>query len=179
MNNSTVRKIVVLLITVCCASAVFAEDGVSIIQKSLDVKRPRFTHSALKMTVVNSAGEKDERMIEEWAKDPGDKTGAAVIVFRQPSSVKDTRFLQIVNKDRPNDKWIYLPALRTVRRIAGTDGSKSFLDTDADYDDLETRKIDQDTHTLAGGETVADYECWKVESVPVDAKSGKYSKKIV
>ena len=104
--------------------------------------------------------------------------GAAVIAFRKPASVKDTRFLQIVNKDRANDKCIYLPALRTVRRIAGAEGSKSFMGTDADYDDLETRKIEQDTHTLLGEETVDSYQCWKVESVPVDPKSSRYSKKI-
>jgi len=179
MKHSLLKKSVALcVLTVCCVCAAFAEDGTSIVQKSLDVKRPLFTHSAVKMTLIDSNGNTEDRMIEEWAKDPGDKTGAVVIVFRKPASVKDTRFLQIVNKDRANDKWIYLPALRTVRRIAGAEGAKSFMGTDADYDDLETRKIEQDTHTLLGEESVDAYTCWKVESVPVDPKSSRYSKKI-
>ena len=179
MNKSLLKKAVILFaLTVLCIGFTFAEDGKSIVQKSLDVKRPKFTHSALKMTLVDSKGNTEERMIEQWAKDPGDKTGAAVIVFKKPASVKDTRFLQIVNKDRANDKWIYLPALRTVRRIAGAEGSKPFMGTDADYDDLETRKIDDDTHTLLGEETVDSYNCWKVESTAVDPKSSRYSKKI-
>lgn len=180
MNNSLLKKpALVCLLAVCCACIAFTEDGTSVVQKSLDVKRPLFTHSALKMVLIDSSGNREERMIEEWAKDPGDKTGAVIIIFRKPAAVKDTRFLQVVNKDRANDKWIYLPALRTVRRIAGAEGSKPFMGTDADYDDLETRKIEQDTHTLLGEETVGSYTCWKVESVPVDPKSSRYSKKIV
>ena len=178
MKHSIRKMVLIPLFAAGILGMLAAEDGTAIVQKSLDVKRPLFTHSAVKMSLIDSSGNTEERMLEEWAKDPGDKTGAAVIAFRKPASVKDTRFLQIVNKDRANDKWIYLPALRTVRRIAGAEGSKSFMGTDADYDDLETRKIEQDTHTLLGEETVDSYQCWKVESVPVDPKSSRYSKKI-
>ncbi len=179
MNKSWLKKWYMLcILTVYCITGVFTEDGTAIVQKSLDVKRPLFTHSAVKILLTDSSGSTEEQLLEEWAKDSGDKTGAAVIVFRKPASVKDTRFLQIVNKDRANDKWIYLPSLRTVRRIAGAEGAKSFMGTDADYDDLETRKIEQDTHTLLGEEAVDSYQCWKVESVPVDPKSSRYSKKI-
>ncbi len=179
MKNELRKKMVLLFaIIAILTGTAFAEDGKSIIQKSLDVKRPKFTHSALKMTLINSKGEKEERIIEEWAKDPGDKTGAVMINFRSPASVKDTRFLQIVNKDRENDKWIYLPSLRTVRRIAGAAGSQSFVGTTATYDDLETRKINQDTHTLLSEEKVNSFDCWKIESVSVDPKDSQYSKKI-
>lgn len=179
MNSSWLKKsALVCLLILCCTGAVFTENGTAIVQKSLDVKRPYFTHSAVKMILLDSKGNTEERMLEEWAKDTGDKTGAAVIVFRKPASVKDARFLQIIHKDRANDKWIYLPALRTVRRIAGAEGAKSFMGTDADYDDLETRKIEQDTHTLLGEAKVGLYDCWKIESIPVDPKSSRYSKKI-
>jgi len=174
-----IRKMVLIpLLAAGIAGVLAAEDGKSVVQKSLDVPRPRFTHSAVKMELIDSNNSVDERMIEEWAKDPGDKTGAALIVFRQPASVKDTRFLQIVNKDRANDKWIYMPALRTTRRIASADGAKSFMGTDASYDDLETRKIDEDTHELLGTETVGPYTCYKVESTPVNVKSSQYLKRI-
>ena len=108
------------------------------------------------MELIDSNNAVDERMIEEWAKDPGDKTGAVLIVFQRPASVKDTRFLQIVNKDRANDKWIYMPALRTTRRVASSDGAKSFM----------------------GTETVGSYTCHKIESTPVNAKASQYLKRI-
>lgn len=179
MNKSLFKKLGLLfLTTVCSVGVLFAQDGRSVMQKSLDVSRPKFTHSAVKMTLTDAKGNTEERMIEAWAKDSGDDSGAVVISFMSPASVKGTRFLQIVNKDRANDKWIYLPSLRTVRRIAGAEGAKSFMGTDATYDDLETRKIDDDKHTLLGEEKVNGYDCWKVESIAVDPKSSNYSKKI-
>lgn len=179
MKKLSVKKTVMLfLMTTFFVGFLFSEDGKSIIQKSLDIKRPKYTHSALRMTLINAKGEKEERKIEEWAKDPGDKTGAVMIVFKSPASLKDTRFLQIVNAGRANDKWIYLPSLRTVRRIAGAEGSKSFVGTEATYDDIETRKIEQDNHVLLGEEKVNGYDCWKIESVSVDPKDTQYSKKI-
>ena len=172
------KTILIPLLVAGIAGTLAAEDGTSVVQKSLDVPRPRFTHSAVKMELIDSNNAVDERMIEEWAKDPGDKTGAVLIVFQRPASVKDTRFLQIVNKDRANDKWIYMPALRTTRRVASSDGAKSFMGTDASYDDLETRKIDDDTYVLLGPETVGSYTCHKIESTPVNAKASQYLKRI-
>ncbi len=179
MKNALRKKMVLLLAMVAIlAGNAFAEDGRSIIQKSLDVKRPKFTKSIVEMTLIDANGDKEVRKINEVAKDPGDKTGAAVIIFKSPSGLKGTRFLQIVNKDRANDKWIYLSSIRKPRRIAGASGSQDFVGTDATFDDLETRKIDQDKHKLLGEEKVGSFNCWKIESVSVDPKDSQYSKKI-
>ncbi len=179
MKNALNKKMVLLLAMVAMVTVgAFAEDGRSIVQKSLDVKRPKFTRSVVTMTLIDANGAKEVRKIHEMAKDNQDDTGAAVIIFRSPASIKDTRFLQIVNKNKANDKWIYLPALRKVRRIAGAAGSQSFVGTDATYDDLETRKIDQDKHKLLGNAKVGSYNCWKIESISVDPKDSQYSKKV-
>ena len=63
-------------------------------------------------------------------------------------SKKGTRFLQIENEgNKPDDKFIYLPELKSSRRVNSSEGSKSFLGTDATYDDLSTRDVDEDEHT--------------------------------
>ncbi len=172
------KKMLLCVMAVMLSGVGFAEDGRSVMQKSIDLERPHFAHAAVKMVLINEKGEKENRMIEQWTKDSGDDTGAVMIFFRSPASLKNTRFLQIVNKDRDNDKWIYLPSLRTVRRIAGAEGAKSFVGTDASYDDIETRKIDDDTHVLLGEEKVGSYTCWKVESVAKPPKKSQYSKRI-
>ena len=75
-----IRKMVLIpLLAAGIAGVLAAEDGKSVVQKSLDVPRPRFTHSAVKMELIDSNNSVDERMIEEWAKDLGDKTGAALL----------------------------------------------------------------------------------------------------
>ncbi len=102
----------------------------------------------------------------------------SLVIFHSPASVKNTRFLSLENKGRGSDQWIYLPALKKVRRIAASEGNKSFMGTDLTYDDMGARDIDDDTHTLAGEQKVAGRKCYVVESVPKDISSSQYSKRI-
>ncbi|WP_320130135.1 outer membrane lipoprotein-sorting protein [uncultured Sphaerochaeta sp.] len=156
---------------------VFAMTGTQIMQKVYDVKEPNFTHSAIQMDLIDANGTTETRMMEQWGKEENG-LASTVMVFRSPASVKDTRFLQVENEGRANDKWIYLPALRTTRRIASAEGDKSFMGTDATYDDMETRKVEADNHELLGEEKVGSYDCYKVKSVANDLSSSQYSYRI-
>lgn len=164
---------------VCLSLATFvlgayAIDGTQIMQNAHDVKKPKFSHSAVKMDLIDKGGAVESRQIEEWGKDENDLT-SMVMAFYTPASVKDTRFLQIENKDKDDDKWIYLPALRSTRRIASSEGDKSFMGTDATYDDMSTREVAQDNHELVGEKTVGSYDCYVVKSTAVDPADSQYA----
>jgi len=165
---------VVMMALGCVA---FAEDGRSIMQKVLDVKEPDFTHSLVKMDLIEKGGATESRTVEEYGREK-DGLESAVMIFRSPASVKDTRFLQVENKNAPDDKWIYLPSLRSTRRVASSEGSKSFMGTDATYDDLTTRTIDQDTHELLKEESKNGYDCYNIKSTPVDKSTSQYAYRI-
>lgn len=177
MQNIKKRILLVLVINMISCLFAFAVDGKTVMQKVYDVKAPHYSHSAVEMDLISTNGEIQKRMMEEWGRKE-DGLVSTVIIFRSPSSVKDTRFLQVENNGRADDKWIYLPALRTVRRIAASDGSKSFMGTDATYDDMETRKVDLDNHTLIGEENVNGYDCYKVKSQAIDDSTSQYSYRI-
>jgi len=100
-------------------------------------------------------------------------------VFQKPASVAGTRFLTITNPGREDDRWIYLPALGKVRRIAASEGSSSFMGTDLSYDDVSSadRSVDADTHVLLRDETLDGKDSWVIESKPKDS-SYQYSKMI-
>jgi outer membrane lipoprotein-sorting protein len=152
----------------------FAIDGREVMQNVYDLKKPKFSHSAVKMDLIDKGGAVESRQIEEWGKDEDGLT-SMVMSFYTPASVKDTRFLQVENRDKDDDKWIYLPALRSTRRIASSDGEKSFMGTDATYDDMSTREVDQDNHELVAEKTVGAYECYVVKSVAKDAADSQYA----
>jgi len=155
------------------AIPLFAVDGREIMQNAHDVKVPLSTHSAVKMDLIEKNGEVESRMVEEWGKEKNDlKT--IVMAFHSPASVKDTRFLQVENKDRDDDKWIYLPALRSTRRIASSEGDKSFMGTDATYDDMSSRDVDKDNHELTGEKTVGSWDCYVVKSTAKNPSDSQY-----
>jgi hypothetical protein len=123
---------------------VFAVDGRTIMQQVHEVKTPLYTHTLVRMDLIEKKGGTQSRVLEEWSQDKDGKT-SAVIIFKSPASVKDTRFL-LVEDNGGTNKWIYLPSLRSTRRIASSEGSKSFMGSDATYDDMSDREVDADTH---------------------------------
>ncbi|AEV28008.1 Protein of unknown function (DUF1329) [Sphaerochaeta pleomorpha str. Grapes] len=171
--NEGKKLTIALFLAVAVSVPVFAMTGTEVMQKAYDVAEPKFSHSAVQMDLIDANGTVETRMMEEWGKMENDLV-STVMVFRSPASVKDTRFLQVENDGRPNDKWIYLPALRTTRRIASCEGDKSFMGTDATYDDLETREVAVDNHELIGEENVGSYVCYKVKSVAKNASESQY-----
>jgi len=77
-----------------------------------------------------------------------------------------------------DDRWLYLPAMKKVRRISGSSAKKeNFMGSDFTYDDMGGRNVDEDRHSLLREEEVDGYECWVLESVPAE-EDATYSKKI-
>ena len=178
------KKITVLLVSSLVLSSVFADEkGKEIMKRAEDKKSPSFTQSMVLMELKDKSGSTDTRQVVQYGKDDGKNT-SVVMDFKGPSSVKDTRFLQITNDNGPDDKWIYLPALKSVRRVNSSEGSKSFMGTDATYDDLSSRKLEEDEHEFLREETYTvsngtSYECNVVKNTPIDKKSSQYSYRIV
>jgi outer membrane lipoprotein-sorting protein len=96
-----------------------------------------------------------------------------LIVFDAPPEVRETGFLVWSQADPEveDERWVYLPALRKVRRVAGRDSGKSFVGTDFNYDDLADRSVDEDEHRLLRTEQHEGALSYVVESKPRDAGS--------
>jgi len=134
--------------------------------------------SIMKMTLINKRGKKRERSILVYAKDYG-KDSKSLMYFMSPADVKGTGFLswEYDNPEKDDDQWLYLPALKRVRRISGSSKNEYFMGTDFTYDDMGDRNVDEDTHTLLREEEVEQHACWVVESQPKD-KDYMYSKRL-
>jgi outer membrane lipoprotein-sorting protein len=136
------------------------------------------TTSRSRMVLANKRGETSERVIDQFVKKSsgGDRT---LVVFQRPASVAGTRFLTVETESGASDKWIFLPNLGRVRRIAASEGGGSFMGTDMSYDDIASanRDVSLDTHTLLREETVDGRPMFVIESVPKD-KGYQYAKMI-
>lgn len=126
----------------------------------------------LVMKLIDKRGTARTRETRSFRKDfEGERR--AVIVFTAPKSIKDTGFLTWDYREpgKSDDLWLYLPALRRVRRIASGDRGASFVGTDLSYEDMknETRIVEEDyVFTVQGPGEVAGQRCWLLEGVPRD-----------
>ena len=126
----------------------------------------------LTMELIDRRGKSRVRETKGYRKYFGDEK-RTVLFYRSPTNVKGTGFLTYdypdANKD--DDQWLYLPALRKVRRISSSDRGDYFLGTDFSYEDIkkETRIAAEDyAFTTLGSEEVDGHITYIVEGIPTD-----------
>lgn len=166
------RKSVLAFVLAAAGAMLFAQDARSIVDQALNVKKPDFNHSIIEMDLISKSGKVEEhRVIDELGRHKKDTDTSDVVMNFKVCTNKSNqgiKFLQMENKGKDDDKWIYMPSLKTTRRVNSSEGSKSFTGTDASYDDMSTREIDDDTHEFvgSGSESKNGYDCWVIKSTP-------------
>ena len=173
------KKLTAVAAALLVGASAFAIDGTEIMQKVYDRKKPDFTQAAVQLTLTKDGKVEEVRNVGEYGRCKNNLTDMTM-VFLSPATVKGTRFLVKENEGKDDDKWIYLPSLKNTRRIAASDGEKSFVGTDFSYDDMSSREVDEDTHKLLKeSEDKGNFkDLYVVESIPKDPKSSQYSKRI-
>jgi len=125
----------------------------------------------LAMEMTDRHGKKRTRITKAYRKYFGSEK-RTVIFYIEPKNVRDTAFLtwDYSDSDKDDDQWLYLPAMRKVRRISASDRGDYFLGTDLTYEDikLETRVSIPDYRRKTIGEDEQDgHHCFLVEAIPV------------
>ncbi len=100
------------------------------------------------------------------------------LFFHRPPDVRDMAFLVWKYPGRDDDRWLYVPALKLVRRIAASDKHTSFVGSDFSYEDVSGREPQEDTHRLLREEGVGGREAYVVESTPKEPGGAEFSRKV-
>ena len=99
--------------------------------------------------------------------------------FSKPADVRNMTFMVQKYPQKDDDRWLYIPAIKMVRRIAANDKRSSFVGSDFTYEDLSGRDIEEDDHTLLQKEeTLGGKACFVIESVPKSSGGAEWSRKI-
>ncbi len=123
--------------------------------------------SEISMRIVNRQGQARERrltMLRLNQTPGGDQY--YYIYFHEPADVKGMSFLILKHIGRDDDRWMYLPAIDLVKRIASSDKRTSFAGSDFTYEDVSGRALDEDANELIGEEDLNAYHCLVVKSTP-------------
>ncbi|MBF0273601.1 MAG: outer membrane lipoprotein-sorting protein [Nitrospinae bacterium] len=136
-----------------------------------------------KFILENKRGQQRIRETIRYWKDYEGQDGIdekSVLFFLSPPDIRKTGFLNwsYAEVDKDDDQWLYLPALKKVKRIASDNKEDYFMGTDLTYDDMGDRKIEEDTFKLLKEETHKGKECYVLEAIP-KKKDYMYSKRII
>ncbi len=168
-----------ILIFVAFATSIYAVSFAELAQKSDDAQSGFVdSQSQMKMTLVNANNQKRERLMKMKVLEgkDGDKS---LMEFLSPADVKGTKFLNYEHVNRDDDQWLYLPALKRIKRIASKNKSGAFMGSEFSYEDLSAFNVDKYTYP-EGEAKKTQFEGKDVyigESKPVSKYSG-YTKLI-
>ncbi len=119
------------------------------------------------MTLIDKNGKKRVRQIKTFGKDKGEDE-QRIMFFKTPADVKDTSFLTYDYEDssKDDDQWLYLPALKKVKRIPTSDKSSSFMGSDFSYYDMTDRDVDDFSYKILKHVKVRGHDTTMIESTP-------------
>jgi hypothetical protein len=173
------KKIVTIVGSIAlCFSMAMADDAKArAIMEKVDAREDgKSIEQDMLMILIDKNGNKRTRDIKSYGKDMGEDE-YSIMFFKSPADVKNTAFLtydyDVSSKD--DDQWLYLPALKKVKRIPSSDKSGSFMGSDFSYFDLTDRNLDEYDFKLMKDTKVRGHDAWVIESTPRSKKVMKES----
>lgn len=126
----------------------------------------------MEMILEDRSGKTSTRKIESRqleVKDDGDKS---LSLFKEPRDVFGTAMLTFTHGLDPDDQWLYLPALKKVKRINSRNKSGPFMGSTFAFEDLGSQEIEKYTYKLLGEEACGELQCYVIERFPAYKHSG-------
>jgi outer membrane lipoprotein-sorting protein len=174
MKRSIVLPLILVLLAPALALAGPAEDKGLEIAKEADRRDEGFGDSRSKMEMIlrNKRGQESKRELEIRTLEVEGDGDKSLTVFHTPRDVRGTALLTFSHGVEPDEQWLYLPALRRVKRIASNNQSGSFMGSEFAYEDLSSQEVEKYTYKYLKDEKVDGVDCFLIEQYPVRKDSG-------
>jgi outer membrane lipoprotein-sorting protein len=123
------------------------------------------------MSIKDKQGRVREKEFVILRKDKEDLKQLFYVYFERPADVRKMAFLVWKNVEKDDDRWLYLPSLDLVKRIAASDKRTSFAGSDFFYEDISGRSIAEDDHTVE--KETGDH--YLLKNVPKNPEKAEFS----
>lgn len=157
-----------LLLFIFCTAVVVAQDltGQQIMEKVLSKTSWKDMQGDVELILTNARGQSRVRKIKMFSRKRTKDENDMLMRFEMPADVKGTAFLVIEHKKGDDERYLYLPALRRIKRIASSGKGGNFMSSDFTYYDIGRPKLDDWTYKRLQDEKVGEFDCYKVECLP-------------
>jgi outer membrane lipoprotein-sorting protein len=132
----------------------------------------------LTMTLRNRHGEESTRRLRSTTLEQQDDGDKSLVVFDAPADIDGTALLTFSHKTGDDDQWLYLPALKRVKRISSSNKSGPFVGSEFAYEDISSQEVEEYTYKYLRDEPLDGHAMHVLERYPVDPRSG-YTRQVV
>jgi len=130
------------------------------------------------MILRNRQGQESVRRLRVSTLEVQGDGDLSLTVFDEPRDVKGTAFLSHTHALEPDDQWLYLPALKRVKRISSANKSGPFMGSEFAYEDLTSHEVEKYRYRWLRDEPLEGRPSMVIERVPAYEHSG-YSRQVV
>lgn len=134
--------------------------------------------ATMQMLLKNAQGESSSRLMRLKSLEVQDDGDKGLTIFDEPRDVKGTAFLNHSHTTEADDQWLYLPALKRVKRISSRNKSGPFMGSEFAYEDLSSFELEKYQFNYIKDENLNGTQSFVLEQIPTDKNSG-YTKQIV
>jgi len=170
---------IIFLHPLFCAAETAMEKGLAIAREAdrRDSGYGDFTADML-MILRNRHGQESRREMRYRTLEVADDGDRSLIIFDSPKDVKGTAFLNYTHKKGDDDQWLYLPALKRVKRISSRNKSGSFMGSEFAYEDIASQEVEKYSYKWLRDEMYENMECFVIERYPVDKENSGYIRQV-
>ncbi|MBL1275419.1 MAG: outer membrane lipoprotein-sorting protein [Ectothiorhodospiraceae bacterium] len=128
--------------------------------------------ASLEMTLRNRHGQESKRKIRSKTLEVSGDGDKSMSIFDTPRDIKGTAFLSYTHALKADEQWLYLPALKRVKRISSNNKSGPFMGSEFSYEDLSSQEVEKYTYKLLREEIIDGRECFVIQRTPAYKHSG-------
>ncbi|RDE19186.1 outer membrane lipoprotein-sorting protein [Motiliproteus coralliicola] len=132
----------------------------------------------MEMILRNKEGQMSHRQIRLKSLEQDNDGDKSLTIFDQPLDVKGTAFLSFSHINKADDQWLYLPALKRVKRISSRNKSGPFMGSEFAFEDLTSFEVEKYSYKYLRDEPFDGQDSFVVEQYPTDKYSG-YTRRVV
>lgn len=132
----------------------------------------------MNMVLKNKQGDTSTRTMGITTLEVNGDGDKSLIIFDNPRDVKGTAFLSHTHSLTPDDQWLYLPALKRVKRISSSNKSGPFVGSEYAYEDLASQEVEKYKYKWLRDEAIDGRDSFVIERFPQYEHSG-YTRQIV
>ncbi len=132
----------------------------------------------LTMMLFNHRGDKSIRQIKFKTLEMQDDGDKSLSVFNSPKDIKGTAFLSFTHALEADEQWLYLPAIKRVKRISSSNKSGPFLGSEFAFEDLTSFELEKFSYQYLRDETINGIDSFVIEMYPQYKHSG-YTRQIM
>ena len=132
----------------------------------------------MEMILKNKNGDSTTRTMSIQTLEVDGDGDKSLLIFDNPRDVKGTAFLSHTHALTPDDQWLYLPALKRVKRIASANKSGPFVGSEFAYEDLSSQEVEKYTYKWLRDEGIDGRDSFVIERYPSYEYSG-YTRQVL